>query len=113
MPTSISSVITVTASALTAFLSASSVTANAPVDVTVRAFDANGALATNYTAPVNIVLVSGPAGGEITGTVAGTITNGSTVLSGVRFTKQGNYIFNVVSNGLSFTLSITVTGRLT
>jgi autotransporter-associated beta strand protein len=99
-------------SVLSGFLSASQVAANIGVNLTVNAFDSLGNLATNYTAPVSIVIISAPAGGAITGG-NGTITNGSTTLAGVRFTKQGNYTFSVVSGGLSFTLSITVSGRLT
>jgi len=86
-----------------------------PFSIAVTALDTQGRQDLSYNQVVNIVLVSGPAGGRVTGTLTGTFVNGVFTFSNLKLTVVGTYVVQISSGSLP-PIQVTITtsgGRFT
>jgi hypothetical protein len=103
-PTSLSSVVTTAASALTV---------NTPFSIAVTALNGLGQRAAGYNAPVSVLILSAPPNGTITGNLTGTLSSSVFTFTGLSATVAGTYSLEIVSGSLVefLTLSIADTNR--
>jgi hypothetical protein len=95
----------------------SGVGVNTAFSITVTALDANGKQVFADFDAVSIVLLSGPSGGTLTGTLNGTFKNGTITFGGLKVTKPSTttapYKVLISSGGLTTTLTFVTGGRQT
>lgn len=107
LPVISSRVVTVTAKSLAGTINAKT----GVISLTAR--DGLGAIATNFSGPVKIALVSAPSGARVTGKLTGTMSRGVATIKGLGFSKAGVYTLRITVNNLSFNLKFSFRGRLT
>jgi hypothetical protein len=95
----------------------SGVGVNTAFSITVTALDANGKQVFADFDAVSIVLLSGPAGGTLTGTLTSSFQNGTITFGGLKVTKASTtttpYKVQITSGGLTTTLTFVTGGRQT
>jgi len=92
------------------------ITPNSPFSFKVTALDGNGHQVMSDNNAVSIALVSGPAGGTLTGNFNGTFVNGVFTFTNLKVNKLGTYKIRITSNGVSTVVTLVVSvggGRFT
>ncbi len=71
-----------------------------PFSIAVTVLDSQGRQDLSYNQQVTIVLLSGPTGGKVTGTLTGTFVKGVLTFSNLKLTVAGNYVLQISSGSL-------------